>query len=613
MRKRQFGKGKPVIAAEHNEAQNYGIFNLQEAIQDMGLYGIISGALCTSSNDGFYVDISPTVARDYVGNRIAFTTQQKVSAQPSASLLSNQEVWVTLYAIHDYVYNESDIDEDDVLYYKDWGDTYTILKLDGVPDTIGTAQRPTIPANGILLCDVLVSGVMSLVTNGDIYTNRQILFTDTAGTSLTLSGDLTVYGTAGFHQDINLNSNKLRGVSAPTADDEVGDRGYNDNRYVNVTGDVMSGALETPHLTTIDTSTGTLGATGNANIGGRLTVGNGIISQGNSVLNGELYNIGQIIATGQMFAGDNITGASLTIPWQSNKLYYQNALVVAGNKLYQAKDTHVSNSSGDFYLDIHHWFLAGGGGGGTSFDITLDNHGFSVGEVLRYDTTIGGNYVRAIADDYEHLGMFVVSAVADENNFTIMSSGYLEGLPGLTPNQWYYLSDTSTGALTSTSPLLSQPILFSTSTSTGYVFSLKPSLNAEVYDDYFITTHSQTQFTLTRTPPGKAYVTLSLDGAVQDEDSFDLSGNVLETLPLPAGVSVRVQYVSSMSIPTTYDTITIFESDDTPPSPDDNSKINMYFKNDKLIVQYNDGGTIKYRFMVMTSTGSAWGYSETEP
>ena len=47
MKKRQFGKGRGILANDHNLAQNYMISNIQEMVQDMGLYGIMSGGVVT--------------------------------------------------------------------------------------------------------------------------------------------------------------------------------------------------------------------------------------------------------------------------------------------------------------------------------------------------------------------------------------------------------------------------------------------------------------------------------------------------------------------------------------------------------------------------------------
>lgn len=548
MRKRQFGKGREIVAQDHNLAQNYGVVNLQELIQDAGVYGIISGATCTSASDQFYVNISPTVARDYVGNRIYIPSLQKVSAQPTQTLLLNQEVWITLYAVHEFTQSEQDIDEDENVYYKNWQDSYSIVKLDGIVAEIGLATRPTVPANGILLCDVLINGTMSYIVDGDVYTNRQELYTDTAGTSLTLSDDLTVYGLTNLHDTVNLNSNTLKGLNPPTAGDEVGDRNYNDARYVNVTGDTMSGELDVPSLKTLSTSTGSLYVSADADIDGRIYGNDGLVLSGNIITDGELDITGQFITDSRIHATESITGKALAIPWGSLKHYYIGELVTYDNKIYQAKEEHTSTSTGEFTDDIAKWYLAGGGGG-TSFDVTVENHGFSVGEAVRIELESSTGWMRAIADEYSHLAMFIVSNVADEDNFTAMASGFADGLSGLVPNQWHYLSQTSSGVLTTTEPLLSQPLLFATSETEGYVFAYRPNMGAEVIVDEFTSTFGQTEFTLSKVPVNKEYMIVAIDGAVQNNSAF----SVLETTltiasPLLADMSVKVFYINNISV-----------------------------------------------------------------
>lgn len=47
-----------------------------------------------------------------------------------------------------------------------------------------------------------------------------------------------------FHATVDLQGNILQNTADPTTDDHVGDRGYNDARYVEITGDTMTGGLQ---------------------------------------------------------------------------------------------------------------------------------------------------------------------------------------------------------------------------------------------------------------------------------------------------------------------------------------------------------------------------------
>ena len=100
-------------------------------------------------------------------------------------------------------------------------------------------------------------------------------------------------------------------------------------------------------------------------------------------------------------------------------------------------------------------------------------HGFVVGDAIRFD---GGSnlYVKALADadvNSEVLGL--VDQIIDDNTFVLLSSGFMDGLTGLTLGSVYYLSDTLPGKMTLTEPSafyhVSKPVFFSDSASTGYV------------------------------------------------------------------------------------------------------------------------------------------------
>jgi len=43
------------------------------------------------------------------------------------------------------------------------------------------------------------------------------------------------------------------------------------------------------------------------------------------------------------------------------------------------------------------------------------------------------------------------------------------------------------------------------------------------------------------------------------------------------------------------------------------ASVNVYAKGDKLIFAYNEGGTVRYKYITMTGTGIGWSYSATEP
>lgn len=55
------------------------------------------------------------------------------------------------------------------------------------------------------------------------------------------------------------------------------------------------------------------------------------------------------------------------------------------------------------------------------------------------------------------------------------------------------------------------------------------------------------------------------------------------------------------------------EKDTTPASPTSGTQVKMYMKADKIIFQYNDGGTVRYKYLDLTGTTDTWTASTTAP
>jgi hypothetical protein len=59
--------------------------------------------------------------------------------------------------------------------------------------------------------------------------------------------------------------------------------------------------------------------------------------------------------------------------------------------------------------------------------------------------------------------------------------------------------------------------------------------------------------------------------------------------------------------------VTLEEESSTPSNPTSGSQCRMYMKDDKLIIQYNDGGTVRYKYLDLTGTGVTWNHTTTAP
>ncbi len=112
------------------------------------------------------------------------------------------------------------------------------------------------------------------------------------------------------------------------------------------------------------------------------------------------------------------------------------------------------------------------GAGSSSYPIAQTGHGLVVGDVVRFN---GTNYVKAQANSAANAEVVgIVSAVAGVNNFTLTVIGQVTGLSGLTAGTTYFLSPSSSGALTATEPSstgqVSKPLLIAYTTTDGYFF-----------------------------------------------------------------------------------------------------------------------------------------------
>jgi len=125
------------------------------------------------------------------------------------------------------------------------------------------------------------------------------------------------------------------------------------------------------------------------------------------------------------------------------------------------------------------WISPGGSCSALIKSVNQASHGFVVGDVLRWEGGSGGaDYAKAKADTIANAEVIgIVSAVADSNNFTLLSAGYIDlgSGAGLTAGDVYFLSDSTAGALTATEPTtedhISKPLLIAISATEGYFFN----------------------------------------------------------------------------------------------------------------------------------------------
>jgi hypothetical protein len=314
---------------------------------------------------------------------------------------------------------------------------------------------------------------------------------------------------------------------------------------VNKSGDVMTGDLT---ITGAD-----LNLTGNINQAGNQTIAGG------SIITGDL-SVGETPAM-----PGHIVARAIEIEWVGGMLYRVGDLVIYEKKMYRCKGEHTSSAS---FINDHAngWELVGGGGSTTRLVHTSPhNHSFSVGEPVYYDGDANSDfgYIKAQANHTDRLAIGIVAATPDTDSFLLMTAGYINSLGvvkdeddnWLESNTWYYLSESVAGALTKTSPSLTQPVLYTLDTSIagtlqveeGYVLIGSGSgTNAVSHVDTFTVSHDgESVFALSHEPISKDYTIVSIMGVLQHEGAYSVNESQLMFSPpvnTKAGQVIRVQY-----------------------------------------------------------------------
>ena len=125
--------------------------------------------------------------------------------------------------------------------------------------------------------------------------------------------------------------------------------------------------------------------------------------------------------------------------------------------------------------------IAASGGGGSGANCTTavaqTAHGFSVGNVLQ-STGTADTYQLAKADTAANAEVAgIVSAVADANDFTLLTAGTITTLSGLTTGSMYYLSDSSAGATTATPTTtaghINKPLFYAIDTTSAVFLNMR--------------------------------------------------------------------------------------------------------------------------------------------
>lgn len=71
--------------------------------------------------------------------------------------------------------------------------------------------------------------------------------------------------------------------------------------------------------------------------------------------------------------------------------------------------------------------------------------------------------------------------------------------------------------------------------------------------------------------------------------------------------------LGSQDVDPAANTLVFIETGSTPGSPPAGTQANLYVKGDKLVVQFNDAGTTRYKYLDLTGTGITWVHTTTAP
>jgi len=69
----------------------------------------------------------------------------------------------------------------------------------------------------------------------------------------------------------------------------------------------------------------------------------------------------------------------------------------------------------------------------------------------------------------------------------------------------------------------------------------------------------------------------------------------------------------SVHISASSGTVTMDEDTVAPGAPTASNQCRIYMKADKLVIQYNQAGTVRYKYLTLSGTGVTWVHTTTAP
>lgn len=260
-----------------------------------------------------------------------------------------------------------------------------------------------------------------------------------------------------------------------------------------------------------------------------------------------------------------------------------------------------------FLRDDGVWALPAGGGSVSPLTADLDADSFDIYNIDRigvgtvpalasiHTATVrtglsGGQYCLRVVDDFTWSGVASTSAMLFAPTLTFNSTVFFAGGVAITP---------TVGG-----------------TTTSYTFtamSVLPTINSSITTARLLSIGNSGSGTPTTTVGLDVGVAASLKGStiwalnVGDYQSYHHG-------KLTLGATTAPTYALDLK-GTGQDrgVIALAEASATPTNPSSGAQTLLYMKGDKLVVAYNDAGTVRYKYLDLTGTGVTWTHTTTAP
>ena len=172
--------------------------SIQNIPGDLGLVGVASGlgvAEVTPTPNLTLNLAGPGVAYDSLGQRLFVAATQNVdmsldeNGTGTAVATSGNEKWLSIFLAFDRSLSDPRLDGNSATVFYQRDESFSINVAQGGEATIGTATRPPVRPNEILLADVRIENGQTQIVNGDIDTTRRQDLLTFQGVAVDIRGD----------------------------------------------------------------------------------------------------------------------------------------------------------------------------------------------------------------------------------------------------------------------------------------------------------------------------------------------------------------------------------------------------------------------------------------